>query len=232
MFQGRGSDVPQVASGQGFSFFASSTWMFRRAFMEDFQIRAACPRFLFRVRRCFPILLGGVKQEWVVEYNTETKRSYHVQGPDGKRMMQPAGTGGRKLPDGRHVHGSRAERWEPEYEEFPSHEFQSQGPFLVQGDDGAVWDLGSRGNALPILREEVTHFAMLWPNEKIELHRWFDGDRKLTDEKLIRRVDRYYVHQIQSFDPGVTEAEIAASGLPDPCVENLIYNLQNYKKKP
>lgn len=43
LFKGRESAGAVSVRGEGFSFFASTTWMFREAMMWDFMVRAACP---------------------------------------------------------------------------------------------------------------------------------------------------------------------------------------------
>lgn len=241
MFQGRKCDGPQTAHGPDFHFFRSTTWMYRAALMEDFKVRSACPRLLYRPRRRFPITdEDGVEMDWIVtDIPGGDGGKRHVSGPDGKRMMQPSSQRGKgcKLPDGRWVYGIPAERHEPEHEFFPSYRFGQQDDIHVVADDGATWGLGERGNALEVMLMEAVCHPLLWPKEKVELTAWLRGPRMLVedvsdeswkDDPLFRIVDGYYHDEIMvraDRFPGL-EDEIRRSGMPAEAVENLTYNLR------
>lgn len=242
MFGGRGSS--QVGGGSstpGFSFMWSTTWAYRRSLIDDFKVRALCPGKAFRARRSWNRAdEDGDPVEWVF---TKPGSGVHVRGPDGQpltRKMYKPGTMIRTYPENGYGVGGYIREYDPKWPEFPSHDFPSHRDYAVTGDDGTRWKVGSRGNDLAVLRQEILCNEFLWPEEKTEILTWLDGDRKLRVErdiagevdaidKMIRLVDGYYAQRIMQ-GPLPTEDEIRASGLPDRTIENLLDNLRNYSK--
>lgn len=240
MFAGRTSRV--TSSGVGF--YASTTWEYRRAHMDDFVLRAACPNMLYVPRILFKLTdEGGDMLAWVLRSEKGADgewHHYHVYGPDGKPKTEKRTYG-----------HSPAQRYEPEFETFPSHKYPSEcDDYFVTGDDGMHWKVGSRGNAHDILRAEIACNPRFWPDEKTELLRWMDegcpdptAGRKRrssfghgwTSEEprmdLFRTIDRHFSERIRGeCGPPVTEAEILGAHLPERLTENLIYNLHHYEK--
>lgn len=254
MFTGRqdGGGVSVLQIGDR-TITSSTTWMFRRTLMDDFKVRAACWNLEFKQRVTWNEEdADGDTLAWVVEYKQKAwdkePHPYHVRGPDGeylkekwhgnrdlRRNTKTPKTGG---------FGPIVRHYDPPHEVFPSHRFPTcfPGRYKVTGDDGTTWEIGSRGNDLAILRQEVICNPELWPAEKDELLRWLDGPRKLVVEPgtpqgegkavadVICIVDHYFHDRICKGNPDTSEEEILASGLPDEIVENLLYNFQNYKR--
>jgi|SaaInlLV_10m_DNA_2_1039722.scaffolds.fasta_scaffold30168_2 hypothetical protein len=233
----RRSGGPTVTRGQGFQLFISTTWMLRERIAADFKVRLACPNKVFKYRLTWNARdEDGDSLSWVFEYprGTDGKllkdsqghiKRVHTLDADNKRVTRKYGEGGTYI-----------RMYEPKVPTFPSHTFPSiDDNYIVTGDDGSTWKVGSRGNDPAVIRQEILNNPILWPEEKVELMAWVDGDRKLPGRDdddpldLHRIVDGYFCDQIQQYLP-VTEQEISASGLPQATVENLIHNLRNYRE--
>lgn len=208
--------------------------MFRRVLMADFKVRAACWNKPYKVRHTWNEQdADGDILSWVTKYEKRGKdkenQHYHVQGPDGKNLKEKCKWSNTVI----------VRCYDPPHEEFPSHSCPTFYPekSVVTGDDGTTWPIGSRGNSLPVLKQEVIHHPELWPAEKDDLLCWLDGPRKLIPdpdcddpEYIIRWVDSYFCDRIRKGNPDTTEEEIQSSGLPDKYVENLILNFRNYTR--
>lgn len=231
LFGGRQINGPSVARLEsGHTLFVSTTGWLRKIHMDDFKVRAACRHLAFKQRRQWKERdADGDFLEWVLEWKAGRdgkRRAFHVRGPDGENLKRKVSKEKYHTPEYVRVYDP------PSDTAFPSHTFATDRDdgYWCTGDDGTTWEIGSRGNDLDVLRQEVINHPMFWPEEKDALLRWLDGPRKLDADVAIF-VDSYFVHRIQDGLP-VTEEEVRASGLPDETVENLVYNLKNYRRFP
>lgn len=255
LFGNRQVNGPEMATLPGGGFiYSSTTWMFRRLLLDDFMVRAACPNKPYRVRRTWNEEdADGDTLSWVTKYekrgNDTGPRPYHVRGSDGQYLKEKwhGNRDLRRSPKSSGGFGPIVRVYDPPHEEFPSHTCPTFFPekSVVTGDDGTTWAIGSRGNSIEVLRQEVVNHPELWPDEKDELLRWLNGPRLLVPDptsrfpveeqeqhlgSIIRWVDRYFCDRIQKGNPDTTEEEIRGSGLPDEYVENLLYNFRNYQR--
>jgi hypothetical protein len=210
---------------------SSTTWWFRQAISDDFKVRAACRRLEFKRRRVWNACdEDGCYLTYVTEY--KCGKTVYLRGPDGAFLTKKRNEG---KDGGYGGHGPYVRMYDPVHPVFPSDNFPTFTPeeYEVTGDDGTTWAVGSRGNDLAVMRQEILNNRILWPDEKAELLAWFDGGRKIpdrhsegADRELHQRVDSYYCGLIME-GGAVTEEDIRSSGLPDETVENLVHNLRH-----
>lgn len=226
-----------VQSVGPFRMVSSTTWMLRHALMADFKVRAACKNLEFRRLRVWSKLDEDGDE---LSYVLVTKRD-----EDGKLVKDRHGRVAKfYVYDENHQPKTRKRGYlEPTVQErnrknthqFPSDAFPTDwDDYYVTGDDGTTWEIGSRGNDIGILVQEVANNPYLRPEEKRELVEYLRGARRIPSRHatrkedphdLHRKVDGYFCERIIGGHP-VTEDEIRESGLPDETVENLIHNLR------
>jgi len=203
------------------SFF---TGAYRSACANDFKLRAALVNQEFKPRTRTHLLdEEGDKLTYI--FKPQGKGLFHARDTEGNFLTRKSGFGDKPI-----------FVYDPPEPQFPSHHcpLSSDEDFSVTGDDGTTWIIGSRGNGIDIMRQEILNNTILWKEEKTPLLQWLDGDRKIPgrhseDPGFHKEVDSYFCKRIRQGLP-TTEEEIRESGLPKDTADNLICNLRNYVK--